>query len=298
MSDEFKKARAKGLGGSDIGAIFDCPTAYKSAYELYMEKVYGTERDISTEQPVIWGNLLEEPIAQHYSQVTGKELINPGNSAILDYQPYPFLLAHPDRLIKGERKGLEIKTVNMNSKHLWGDGGPSTSSDIPMHYYYQIAHYMLVLDYPAWDVAVLFGGNEFRIYNFERDYEMDELIFNKAKHFWEEHVLKKIPPDRNFVHPRFKECIKRQYDKVQDEVVELPDDCIQISEVIHGAKEQIREYQKIKEGLENKILADMGNASVAKLSNGNYFVRKQVTTKEYTVKAKEYVQLSFKVSKE
>lgn len=321
-----KEARKLGIGGSDIGAIFDAPTAYKSAYELYMEKVHGTDRDISNEAPIIWGNLLEEPIAQHYSKVTGKELHNPAithyrkypcvsdaDAAAIYFDPeanwagepfihkdYPFLFAHPDRLVKcswRERKGLEIKTANSSQRHLWGEGGRSTSMDIPLQYYYQICHYMLVLDYPSWDVAVLFGGQEFKIYNFERDYDMDELIITKATEFWNEHVLKQIPPARNFEHAGCRDFIKREYNQVDDKTIEMSDDFLKDSDQLFNVKEQIKEYQRTKEKIENKILAEMGNCSVGKLSNGNYFFRRNIAVKEYTVAANSYTQLHFKRAK-
>jgi predicted phage-related endonuclease len=44
------------------------------------------------------------------------------------------------------------------------------------------------------DLAVLFGNTDFRIYCIARDRELENLILEKAHHFWHEHVLKDIPP--------------------------------------------------------------------------------------------------------
>jgi predicted phage-related endonuclease len=44
------------------------------------------------------------------------------------------------------------------------------------------------------DLAVLFGNSDFRIYEVARDLELEALVIAKANIFWNEHVLKDIPP--------------------------------------------------------------------------------------------------------
>jgi predicted phage-related endonuclease len=44
------------------------------------------------------------------------------------------------------------------------------------------------------DLAVLFGNSDFRIYEITRDLELESVILQKAKLFWNECVLKDIPP--------------------------------------------------------------------------------------------------------
>ena len=44
------------------------------------------------------------------------------------------------------------------------------------------------------DLAVLFGNTDFRIYTILRDPELENLVLEKAHHFWHEHVLKDVPP--------------------------------------------------------------------------------------------------------
>jgi predicted phage-related endonuclease len=44
------------------------------------------------------------------------------------------------------------------------------------------------------DLAVLFGNTDFRIYTILRDPELENLVLEKAHHFWNEYVLKDLPP--------------------------------------------------------------------------------------------------------
>ena len=44
------------------------------------------------------------------------------------------------------------------------------------------------------DLAVLFGNSDFRIYQIERDLELEKLILEKAMQFWQNHVLADVAP--------------------------------------------------------------------------------------------------------
>jgi predicted phage-related endonuclease len=44
------------------------------------------------------------------------------------------------------------------------------------------------------DLAVLFGNSDFRIYEITRDLELENTILQKANSFWDDYVLKDLPP--------------------------------------------------------------------------------------------------------
>jgi putative phage-type endonuclease len=293
MSEQIKpflEERRNGLGGSDIAAVLGI-SPYKSAYELYEEKVNGVQADLSNNEAVIWGNLLEEPIAQYYEQLIGKQLYC---SSTFKHEKYPFLIANPDRLVMFEKRGLEIKTTNEHLKHLWGESG---SQQIPEYYYAQISHYMLVLDYPVWDVAVLIGGQEIRTYTFERDKEIEGIIIEQANDFWHNNVLAKKAPPIDYSKPGVRELIKRKFNLVSDVKVELPSEFVEITDQYEKAKSQISQNEKLKDMLEAMILEKMGNAGIGRLVDGRKFIRKKVERKAFNVKASSYTSLTLKGAK-
>lgn len=67
------------------------------------------------------------------------------------------MLADFDRLIVGEKAGLECKTVSPYSADKWSDG------KIPMHYQMQVQHYLAVSGYECWYIAALIFGRDFII---------------------------------------------------------------------------------------------------------------------------------------
>ncbi len=231
--------------------------------------------------------MLEDPIAKRYEQLTNHQLFC---TEMVKHKKYSFLIAHPDRIMTG-RKGLEIKAVGEHTKHLWGEQG---SKVIPEYYYAQIAHYMLVLDYAAWDVAVLIGGQELRTYTFIRDKEFDEIIIEAATKFWHDHVQKRCPPEKDYSNENIQQLIKHKYCLVSEESVELPNEYIPITNQLEEAKEQIKYYEKLKKESEAKILDAMKETGIARLSDGRFFARKVIERKGYSVPASQYITLNLK----
>ena len=128
-------ARRKGLGGSDIAAVLGI-SPYKSAYEVYEEKVNGYCKDLSNNEKVQSGIFLEDGIAKWYENVKGVGTFKP--TTIRTHKDLPFLLANPDRLVAGKKIGVEIKNVGERSKHLWGEDG---SQVVPDYYFLQAGPY-------------------------------------------------------------------------------------------------------------------------------------------------------------
>ncbi|MCI4170689.1 YqaJ viral recombinase family protein, partial [Bacillus spizizenii] len=79
---------------------------------------------------------------------------------------YPFMLANVDRLVVGDRAGLECKTASEDLKGEW------VGEEVPDAYLVQCQHYMAVTGLCAWWIAVLIDGNTFVYKKVERDEEL------------------------------------------------------------------------------------------------------------------------------
>lgn len=80
------------------------------------------------------------------------------------------MLADFDRMIVGQKAGLECKTVSPYSADKWSDG------QIPLHYQMQVQHYLAVSGFECWYIAAVVFGRDFIIHKIERDEELVELI--------------------------------------------------------------------------------------------------------------------------
>ncbi len=176
--------RTKGIGGSDAASILNI-SQYKSAYQLYFEKI-GEIQPVVDNQYVEWGNRLEPVIADAFAEKNGKQLKVVDEQLV--HEKYPFITANIDRDIVGEDAGLEIKTAIQWKIAEFED-------QIPDSYMAQIQHYMLVTGYSTFYIAALIGGSTYKQYAIDRDNTfINDVLLPAEIKFWNENVLKRVPP--------------------------------------------------------------------------------------------------------
>ena len=192
INQDFSLDRSQDLGGSDIGAILGL-SRFRSPLEVWMEKT-GKEVKKLDSLPLRFGSFAEEFVASEYSRATGFELIH--DESIYVHPEYSFMSAHIDRFVlengfSSPSRILECKTANPFSAGDWGEVG---SDEVPLSYLCQCLWYMAITNLNRVDLAVLFGNSDFRIYEIARDLELEGVILQKANLFWNEYVLKDVPP--------------------------------------------------------------------------------------------------------
>lgn len=185
--EEWLKYRKQGIGGSDAGAVCGV-NPYTSAMQVFEDKTSDAISLYDNEAMRV-GRDMENYVALRFTEATGKKVRRA--NAIFQDEDYPFMLADVDRLVVGEKAGLECKTVNLYSADKWKDG------QIPEHYRIQCHHYMAVLNLDCFYIAALILGKEFLYRKIERDEEIIQNLRMTEKNFWENHVMKGIapPPD-------------------------------------------------------------------------------------------------------
>ena len=183
--DDWHTLREKRIGGSDIGAILGV-NKYKSIIDVYIDKTEGS--NFEGNEATFWGHMHEATIMKVFAQKHREFNVYQAPYSVVD----DFLIANLDGVLKdrstGEHGVLEIKTTNdFNYKDWEGDV-------IPQYYYAQVQHYLMLTGYKFAYIAVLIGGNKYKDFKIERNEEDIELIRNKASEFYNENILKLIPP--------------------------------------------------------------------------------------------------------
>ena len=173
--EQWLAVRRGGIGSSDAAAAVGL-SPYKSPLELWLEKTGRKEGpDLSGSEAVFWGTTLEAIIANVYAARTGNKVRRV--NAVLQHPKHPFMLANLDRAV-GSDGVLEVKTAGGHSAQFWEDG-------VPEHYQCQVIHQLAVTG-KAWaDVAVLIGGQDFRIYRIERDESQITDLIERESAFWQ-----------------------------------------------------------------------------------------------------------------
>ena len=104
---DWLKYRKKGIPGTDAGAICGL-NSYSSAFQIYQDKITDEIEEFDNES-MRQGRDLEEYVARRFSEETGLKVRRA--NAIFQNEENPFMLADFDRLIVGQKAGLECKTV-------------------------------------------------------------------------------------------------------------------------------------------------------------------------------------------
>ncbi|AZN35494.1 YqaJ viral recombinase family nuclease [Iodobacter ciconiae] len=185
--EEWLRIRGLGIGSSDAAAAIGL-SPYKSPLSLWLEKTHRRPPDdLSEKEAVIWGTVLEPVLATVYAQRTGLKVRKV--NAVLQDPDYPFMLANLDREVLGHPDGtgvLEIKTASYFSAPQWEDG-------IPVAYQCQVLHQLAVTGHAWADVAVLIGGQDFRIYRIQRDEDKIADLIRLVSVFWQ-HITNDTQP--------------------------------------------------------------------------------------------------------
>lgn len=220
LTEEQRKERKTGIGGSDVAAILGI-SRFKTAFDVWL-RLTGREEEqenkIDFKKLYLYlGNKDEATVAELYEIATGKKL-RKINKTLRDNKQ-PWLIGNIDRKIIGEDKILECKTA-----HEYAEGwGKSGTDHIPDEYIVQVQHYLALTGYKEADLAALFGRRDFRIYHLKKDDSVIDWMHEKVNYFWHEHVLTDMPPEPVTYKDSLKQWPedKGNYLEAKDEQIEL-----------------------------------------------------------------------------
>lgn len=116
--EEWLRIRKQYLTGTDAGAVCGM-NPYKSAMQVYQDKV-SPEVELRDNESMRLGRDLEDYVAARFMEAAGKKVRR--SNAMYVSDEYPFMMANVDRLVVGERAGLECKTASHTAQSFGKDG--------------------------------------------------------------------------------------------------------------------------------------------------------------------------------
>lgn len=182
--EEWLEHRRSSIGGSDASTIVGL-NPYSSQYELWADKL-GRIPPKEDNEAMRIGRDLEDYVARRFMEATGKRVRRENN--IIRNSALPFAHANVDRLVIGEKAGLECKTTSVLNLKRFRDG------EYPPNYYVQCQHYMMVTGYEKWYLAVLVLGKEFLHYEIKRNSEDIQALVEAEQAFWDYVKNEQAPP--------------------------------------------------------------------------------------------------------
>ena len=280
--DDWHTLREKRIGGSDIGAILGV-NPYKSIIDVYIDKTEGST--FKGNNATHWGHMLESTIIKEFASRHKELQVFDAPFSIVDN----FLIANLDAVLRDKENGnfgvLEIKTTSLWNKKEWEE------DTIPQSYYAQVQHYLMLTGYKFAYVAVLIGGQEYKEFKVERNEEDIELIRNKSTEFYNENLLKKIPPMPDGSDAYMQHLKKKALDVENDEVIEfdyLEEKAAKVKEL----GKEINSLKKEQDLLKEEIMLELINNGTQKGVAGK--LKFNIQTKkspDFEAMAKENLEL-------
>jgi putative phage-type endonuclease len=246
LSPAQVEIRKSGLGASEIAAIAGLDP-YRNALDVFLTKT-GQAPPFEGNEFTRWGNRLEAVIADEYAERLGVTVSAPG--ATLRHATETWMLATPDRLVLTDDPnvswGLECKSRGHRQAERWGEHG---TDEVPHDVAAQCHWSMAVTGLARWDVAVLIGGNDFRVYTLERDEAIAAGLIDIGRRFWFDHVVAGVHPplDGSDTAHAF---IAKKYPLHSDELVDAPADIVEQVKILTVHKQAIERHETAKSAIE------------------------------------------------
>jgi putative phage-type endonuclease len=269
LSDRQKwlEERRKGIGGSDLLAILGL-SEYSSPYKVWLRKT-GRD-DTNVDNPATRrGTILEPAIADLFELETGLQLEIP-DPKLYTHPLFPFCKGSPDRfvIINGKRGNLEIKTAR------------GFISEVDRGWYCQVTWYTGIMKaiYPDWLdeqwIAWFDSSLQIKSESFNFDPEFFKYLLEKAEYFWNQFVIKDIPP------PALNDDdLKAKYPVgIIAKSIDLPDELSSKVIDLKTAKIEIKKLEEKKDTLEFEIKEYMKDAEV--LQRGSEIIATWKSTKQ------------------
>jgi predicted phage-related endonuclease len=217
-------------------------------------------RTVEENEAMRWGKLLEHPIRLHYSDLTGREVSVPKES--LFHKADAWKRATPDGIIVDKAtgrwaRGLEIKTASPYLSHEWGDAG---TDQVPVQYTVQCMWSMHVTGVDLWDLAVLIGGRDFRLYHLRRDVAAEAALVAEVTAFYTDSVLGGVEPDNDGTK-EWREYRNRRWPHARDVFLPATSEQETLVASILARRAIVAELEELNDVDANELCRGIGDAS-------------------------------------
>lgn len=271
-------ARHNAIGSSDAAAAIGL-NPYRTAVELWQEK-RGLAPSFEGNEATRWGTLLEPAVRQEYAERTGRVVRLPTET--LKHPRFEFLVCHPDGVTDDQRL-YEGKTARYPDG--WGEPG---TDQVPEHYLIQVQHALMITALPVADIAVLIGGQDFRLYEIPADAELQESIREAECEFWS-HVTSGIRPQIDYTAPGVIAVLRKLYPGTNGLTVHATEEMVTYRMRFEAAKAAGRAAEEEETQMKARLLDFMGEAALLSFPDGRALRRARVERKGYTVAPTAFV---------
>lgn len=254
---EWHVWRAGGLGASDVPALLGL-SSFQSPWSLWASKVGLLPPTESTDRQDL-GHDLEPILAKRFTRAR-PGLAVAGEQTWCQHPEHGWARATVDGLVVPDRPGATLDDL-LGVAEWKSDGGPASTwrGGIPERIQAQCQWQMLVTETPRAWIGVFHSGFRFEVYELERDDEDIAFILERAKRFWEGHVVTGEPPPIDGSDATAAAIAAIYPEHQAGKAVELDPSDLQLRDI---AKELVKMHKEHLAEVENRIRERLGDAEI------------------------------------
>lgn len=272
--------RRSGIGASDAAAVLGIDS-WRTPYQVWADKRGLLEPDDVDSEPMYWGRKLQQSILDAYSERTGREVAPWLDTEIVRHHVNRWLLCTPDGLqtVEGIDGLVQVKTAAGWKAAEWRD-------EPPLAYQVQVQHEMMVTGYPHATLVVLLGGQRMVWFDCQRNVEFQAALLERLAEFWRR-VETGEPPEVDSSVQTSKVLVKL-HPADSGNVVTLPKDAATWDVALQQAKAVIKQQETVVRACENRLKAEIGDATYGVLPSGEAYSWRTLHRSGYTVEDCDY----------
>lgn len=248
--NEWLQLRRQYIGGADAGTVCGM-NEYQSPYSLWCEKK-GVVAPVEENERMRVGTYMEDYVAKRFEEETGKK-VQKSNFSYFN-SDYPWGIGDVDRLVCGEDAILECKTTSeLNLKHY-------RNGDYPDRFFWQVQHYMAILNKKKAYLAVLIGNRDFKVFEIPRNDAEIEALMLFEKEFYE-HLQSGNPPPIDGSDST-REALQAQQSEPPEEEPEPADlsDKKQVLDTLMEINAAIEQLESQRDAIKNQLIESIGDS--------------------------------------
>jgi putative phage-type endonuclease len=249
--------RQKGIFATDAAPALGL-SKYRSPVQVWMEKI-GNPMPFEESEAMKMGHIMQPVIARLYEDKYETRLRDLEGTTLW-HPKISFMGSHFDYVTADNKTLVEIKNFHPARQKEFGDDG---SDDIPMDCLVQCVHEAIVFGVTRVDLAVLFGGQSFKVYPITINPDTADMVIEREEKFWRQVVEREAPA------PIDPEETRRLFPRDNGQAVMASGEVAHVVSQLTALRGNMKQAEELENRLITQIQAAMGDAAVLGAPSGD-----------------------------
>ena len=272
ITEKHKERRRKYIGASEVAAILGLDP-YRTPWDVWADKTGKLEESVTSEAAKI-GQVFEVGILRLAEEVLGKITLNQWRVLQGTH-----LSATDDAIVNETGRPVEAKFRGIY-KFVGDEWGEAGTDQVPDDVIAQAQTQLLCTGSDLCHVAAFMTGRGFGLFEVPLDKDLGKTIIEAVERFWNDHIVKDIPPEESQPSASVIKRIRRE----PKSIIDIPKELVEVLQLKKAALKIAKSEEK---DADTVLKAALGAAEAGRFTGGMVTFLQQAR-KGYVVKESKY----------